>query len=84
MTRGVLVNLIYNKALNTNSDTLKEGRVVTLMSNDVDSLSDTAGEFHETWARVLEVTVGIILLAREVGWLWPLPLVFIARECSCR
>ncbi|KAK6082594.1 ABC transporter [Seiridium cupressi] len=77
MTRGVLVSLIHHKTLNTSSDILSEGKVVTLMSNDVDSLSDVAGMFHETWAQVLEVAVGLALLASEVGWLWPLPIVFI-------
>lgn len=77
MTRGVLISLIHHKTLHASSDALNEGKVVTLMSNDVDNLSDVGEMFHQTWAQVLEVTIGIILLASEVGWLWPLPLVFI-------
>lgn len=77
MTRGVLVSLVHHKTLSIGSDALDEGKVVTLMSNDVDSLSGIAGMFHGTWAQILEVIIGIFLLASEVGWLWPLPLVFI-------
>ncbi|KAI1875114.1 uncharacterized protein JN550_002543 [Neoarthrinium moseri] len=77
MTRGVLVSLVHDKALKSSNDTLNAGKVVTLMSNDVDSLTDVAGMFHETWAQIIEVAIGVVLLAREVGWLWPLPLVFI-------
>ncbi|KAH8194053.1 hypothetical protein TruAng_011783 [Truncatella angustata] len=77
MTRGVLVSLIHHKTLHAGSNTLSEGKVVTLMSNDVDSLIEAASMFHETWAQVVEVTIGIVLLASEVGWLWPLPLIFI-------
>ena len=54
------------------------------MSTDVDNL-DGAGEmFHETRAQVVEVTVGLVLLEREVGWLWPLPVVLLSRESEER
>jgi ATP-binding cassette subfamily C (CFTR/MRP) protein 1 len=82
MTRGVLVGLIHSKTLGCSNESLYEGKVVTLMSNDVDNLVDTAEMFHETWAQLLEVLIGILLLAREVGWLWPLPLVFIFCKSS--
>ncbi|ETS83153.1 hypothetical protein PFICI_05029 [Pestalotiopsis fici W106-1] len=77
MARGVLISLIHHKTLHTSSDFLNEGKVVTLMSNDVDNVSDSGEMFHQTWAQVLEVAIGIALLASEVGWVWPLPLVFI-------
>lgn len=54
--------------------------MLTLFSTDVDGL-DTIGEmFHETWGQVLEVTIGILLLSREVGWLFPVPLIIIVRK----
>ncbi|KAJ2990299.1 hypothetical protein NUW58_g3015 [Xylaria curta] len=57
------------------------GEASTLMSTDADSLDGVGEMIHETWAQVVEVIVGIILLAREVGWIWPLPL-FLIYLCS--
>ncbi|KAH8663507.1 ABC transporter [Tricladium varicosporioides] len=77
MTRGALVGLIYHRSLEVSSCGYEDGNAVTLMSSDVDNLS-TAGEmFHETWAQVLEVLIGLALLANQLGWIWPLPLFFI-------
>lgn len=56
------------------------GESTTLMSTDADSLEGIAEMFHETWAQLLEVIVGVILLAGEVGWIWPLPLFLIFRR----
>jgi hypothetical protein len=50
------------------------------MSTDVDTLDGIAEMFHETWAQVIEVVIGIALLASEVGWIWPLPIVLIFRK----
>jgi len=44
---------------------------------DADSLDGIAEMFHETWAQIIEVVIGVILLASEVGWIWPLPLFLI-------
>lgn len=80
MVRGVLVGLIYHRSLEVSSSDHEDGNAITLMSSDVDNLS-TAGEmFHETWAQVLEVLVGLALLASQLGWIWPLPLFFIFRK----
>lgn len=54
-----------------------DGKAVSLMSTDVDSLDNMGEMFHETWAQVIEVLIGLALLAREVGWLWPLLIVLI-------
>ncbi|KAI0381939.1 ABC transporter [Hypomontagnella monticulosa] len=77
MIRGVLVALIHDKTMESYDETAVEGRVLTLVSTDVDSL-DIIGEFfHETWGQVLEVIVGLVLLSWEVGWLSAVPLLLI-------
>lgn len=53
------------------------GASITLVSTDVDTLDGIGEMVHETWAQALEVVVGVILLSREVGWIWPLPLFLI-------
>ncbi|KAJ9151860.1 Canalicular multispecific organic anion transporter 2 [Pleurostoma richardsiae] len=77
MIRGALVSLLHGSSLSSRDGESNEGKVITLISNDVTSMEKSAEMFHETWAQLLEVIVGITLLAREVGWLWPLPLLII-------
>jgi hypothetical protein len=62
------------------SVTYDNGESTTLMSTDADSLDGIGEMFHETWAQVIEVVIGVVLLAREVGWIWPLPLFLIFCE----
>jgi ATP-binding cassette subfamily C (CFTR/MRP) protein 1 len=66
--------------MNSPSMLYEDGEVTTLMSTDVDGLEGIAQMFHETWAQILEVLVGVVLLSKEVGWIWPLPLLLIIRE----
>lgn len=81
MTKSALIGLIHDKAMRSPSMAYDDGEATTLMGTDVDGLEGVAGMFHETWAQCLEVAFGIALLAREVGWIWPLPLVLIYRAC---
>ncbi|KYK58951.1 ABC transporter [Drechmeria coniospora] len=53
------------------------GEATTLMGIDAEILDSVTEMMHETWAQVIEVLVGIGLLARQVGWIWPLPLILI-------
>lgn len=81
MTRSSLVGLIHDKTMNSPSVAYDNGEATTLMSSDADSL-DSVGEMaHETWAQVIEVLIGIRLLASQVGWIWPLPLFLIYCKC---
>lgn len=50
---------------------------ITLMSTDAADLSSIGSIAVESVAYTVEVLVGFVLLAREVGWIWPLPLVLI-------
>ncbi|KEQ92274.1 hypothetical protein AUEXF2481DRAFT_47927 [Aureobasidium subglaciale EXF-2481] len=81
MTRAALVGLIYDKTINLPSAAYKDYSAVTLMSTDTDALGNVSGLFHEAWAQVLEVIVGMILLAQHIGWfcLVSLPLIY---SCS--
>lgn len=80
MTRSALVGLIHHKTMMVPviSHDENDGKAVTLMSTDVDSLDSMGEMVHETWAQVLEVAIGLVLLSREVGWLWPLPIILIS------
>lgn len=77
VTRSALVGAIHDKAINSPSVAHGSSEAVTLMSTDTEGLDGVPEMFHEIWAQVLEVVVGIVLLSREVGWISPLPLVLI-------
>lgn len=77
MIRGSLVGLIHYRSLNIQSGAHDEGNAVSLMSNDVGNI-ETVGEMaHEFWAQILEVIAGTVMLALQIGWLFPVPLVII-------
>lgn len=69
MTRSALVGLIYDKTMKSPSIAYDNGEATTLMSTDADSLDRIAEMVYETWAQVIEVLIGIGLLASEVGWI---------------
>lgn len=82
MIRGAVVGLINRTSLDQPSSGYSDARAVTLMSTDANGVCQTARFFHETWAQIIEVVVGITMLGREVGWLCPFPLVLIFCQCS--
>lgn len=77
MTRSALIGLIHDKTMKSSSITYENGKVTTLMSNDAEILDGVVEMVHETWAQIVEVIIGIWLLARQVGWIWPLPILLI-------
>jgi len=50
------------------------------MSTDAGSLENIGETIHEIWAQIVGLSIGIVQLATEVGWIWPLPLFFILRK----
>lgn len=78
MTRATLVELIYEKTLSAPAVAYNDYSAATLMSTDVDALANTSEMFHEAWAQVLEVIVGMALLSQQIGWfcLVPLPIIY--------
>lgn len=54
---------------------------VALVTTDVAALEDAVETFYMTWACAIEVIIGTVMLARQVGWLWPLPHI-ITVFCS--
>src|SRR5690625_7403229 len=76
--RASLAALVYGKALKISSSVSDANKVVSIMGIDIDSVSGAAEMLHETWGQFAELTTGMILLAREVNWLWPVPLAIVS------
>lgn len=77
MVKTSLVHLVYDKALKTNTDRSDAGRIVTIMTTDIEGISDIGSEFHETWGQFFELAISLVLLSKQVGWLWPLPVALV-------
>ncbi|KAG4260155.1 hypothetical protein FPRO03_01978 [Fusarium proliferatum] len=77
ITKGTLIGLINNAALRQSSSSYNDGIVLTLISTDTESVMRFSSMFHETWAHVLEVIIGMAMLARQIRWAAPVPLVII-------
>ncbi|OAR01628.1 hypothetical protein LLEC1_03283 [Akanthomyces lecanii] len=66
-TRGILVSAIFHKSLRLEHHKAKKLAAVTLMSTDADGVSLSVRKFFELIANLLELAVGIALLATKVG-----------------
>ncbi|GLA28949.1 hypothetical protein AnigIFM63326_006542 [Aspergillus niger] len=76
MVRGALIGLIHDQAMKLPGKEV-DSEAVTLMSSDVDSVESVGEILHDTWAYLLEVAIGTMLLAARLQWFAFLPLVII-------
>ncbi|KAK2592795.1 hypothetical protein QQS21_009499 [Conoideocrella luteorostrata] len=65
--RGVLVSEIFKKTLAIEQVNAKEFAAATLMSTDIDGISEGLPKFHELWASFLELGLGLYFLSTAVG-----------------
>lgn len=84
-----MISLIYVKSLESSTGELNDAKTVTLMSTDVDRTVSGLELLHETWARLLEISLGVWLLARQMGAISVAPMIVavctscIRRDHSC-
>ncbi|PWY72678.1 ATP-binding cassette transporter [Aspergillus eucalypticola CBS 122712] len=76
MVRGALIGLVHDQAMKLPGKEV-ESEAVTLMSSDVDSVESVGEIFHDTWAYILEVVIGTMLLTARLQWFAFLPLAII-------
>lgn len=77
MFRGATVSLIYRHAIELSDGLYDESAAVTLMSTDVDRIVLCLIDLNECWARLIEVAIGIVLLARQLGWVCIMPIIVV-------
>ncbi|KAK0616876.1 ABC transporter [Immersiella caudata] len=71
------IGLIHNRCLTIKDGIFDESAAVTLMSNDVPSMASAAELVHDVWTNCLELTIGMYLLADELGWACIAPVVVV-------
>lgn len=64
--RAGLVSNVYDHAIRLSGDTLRDGSAMTLMGTDVERIVNSLRVFHELWAAILDISIAIYLLERQV------------------
>lgn len=82
MIRGALLGLVHENSLLARHEPYSKGKTVAIASTDVSALEDAPRMMHESWALLVEVVIGSVLLAKQVGWLWLVPHVIIICESA--
>ncbi|GMF78287.1 unnamed protein product [Aspergillus oryzae] len=77
MTRGALIGLVHARCFRVVKPTIQDGKVLALITADVDNVIGVAEMWHETWAQIIEVMVGTALLVKKIGWFAGIPLIMV-------
>ncbi len=72
-----MVSLIYVKSLRLPAGLYDDSASLTLMSTDIDRLATSIDSLNEVWARVIEMSIGVWLLERQLGWVCVAPIVIV-------
>ena len=67
MLRGGLISMIYAKTLDLDITAVEESSSMTLMSSDIERITESLRFMHDTWASIIEIGIAIFLLQRSVG-----------------
>lgn len=76
--RMSIVGLIYNRCFTIKEGLFDDSVAVTLMNNDAEGIQFCGFIFHEIWSQLIELSVGVYLLAMELGWVCIVPLLIVA------
>lgn len=77
MLRGALVALIFSKIMVLQDEGYDESAALTHMSTDVDRIAQSMESMPETWARIIEVVIGIWLLSVKLGAASVVPVIVV-------
>ena len=67
MVRGILVTMLYKKASTLTLSNADPANSLTLMSADVERITQGWQTMHEIWANSVEIGLAIYLLERQLG-----------------
>lgn len=84
MARGGLVSMMFNKTPSVQANAADPASSLTLMSADIERITNGWMMMHECWANVIEVAVAIYLLERQLGvaCVIPIGVAIVSFVCS--
>ena len=80
--RGGLIANIYKSTLHRRATIEDDSKALTLISADVDRVSNSMKFMHEFWAEPLQVAIATWLLQRRVGVSFVVPIIITLRQCG--
>ncbi|KAL2884121.1 hypothetical protein SGCOL_000058 [Colletotrichum sp. CLE4] len=69
------MSMIFKQTLALRADDLKDSAAVTLMGTDIERIVLTFNNLHQIWAAILEVSIAIFLLQRQIASASVVPVV---------
>ncbi|KAL9595555.1 MAG: hypothetical protein Q9219_006375 [cf. Caloplaca sp. 3 TL-2023] len=82
MARGGLISMMFDKTPSVKANAADPASSLTLMSADIERITNGWTTMHECWANVIEVAVAIFLLERQLGVACAIPIgVAICKSC---
>ena len=74
MARGGLISMLFAKTSLLKSDDVDPSASLTLMSADIERITNGWQTMHEIWANIIEIGVAIYLLERQLGAACAIPI----------
>ena len=74
MARGGLISMLFAKTSLLKSDDVDPSASLTLMSADIERITNGWQTMHEIWANVIEIGIAIYLLERQLGAACAIPV----------
>ncbi|KAL9585491.1 MAG: hypothetical protein Q9212_001497 [Teloschistes hypoglaucus] len=74
MARGGLVSMMFTKTAFVKANGADPASSLTLMSADIERITNGWQTMHECWANVIEITLAIYLLGRQLGGACGIPI----------
>jgi len=74
-TRSSLISQIYRHTTALQGTSVKDSAAITLMGTDVERIVQSLRLIHELWASILEVSIAVWLLARQLGAASVVPVI---------
>ena len=83
MARGGLISMLFAKSSFLEANKADSASSLTLMSADIERITNGWQTMHEIWANVIEIAIAIWLLEAQLGVACTIPLaVAISKHCS--
>lgn len=74
MARGGLISMLFAKTSLLKSDDVDPAASLTLMSADIERITNGWQTMHEIWANIIEIGIAIYLLERQLGAACAIPI----------
>ena len=82
MARGGLISTLFVKASTLKANEVDSAQAMTLMSADIERITNGWQTMHEMWANSIEIALAIWLLERQLGAACAIPLAVAIGEST--